>query len=494
MMSMRAWRMIVMGCVLVCASGCTDSGVEPRGVTAPAFEVREGASSTRVVARDAAGLEVARLELVHGLFEASEDVGGPGRAIVDGRKLTAVVGDETLAWETIGYTDTSAMPPLPPSLAAVAAFLSDERVRPILAKWRIGWRESREGLVPRSDEPEEPLCDYHHASYAGTNPRSCARNAAGIMQCAIATGTTQVCANGGTIAVAGIAVTEDAATWGLGQDIVAMCCGNAATGSYAVKVCPHIAPPPGGNFCGTCGCSVNRCQACFNTQPYANGCSLYTEPAGYDNAAGTPVTLICHEYACGAETVVPAKPTLTVIGPGSMSWECGTSWVDPGVSAENGCGGELAVTTTGSVDAGVPGTYQLGYAATDLALSTATGSRTVVVEDTDSPVVTTHAVTLWPPDRGMRAFTLADCATVSDACEGASDAAEVGVITDITSDEPGANQLRVTGPASFELRAERDGGGDGRVYTVDFEVPDPDGDVAATCRFEVPHDLRESGD
>ena len=42
--------------------------------------------------------------------------------------------------------------------------------------------------------------------------------------------------------------------------------------------------------------------------------------------------------------------------------------------------------------------------------------------------------------------------------------------------------------SSFAVRSERQGGGNGRVYTVHFEVSDTSGNAAvASCRFEVPH-------
>jgi hypothetical protein len=59
-------------------------------------------------------------------------------------------------------------------------------------------------------------------------------------------------------------------------------------------------------------------------------------------------------------------------------------------------------------------------------------------------------------------------------------------ITSITSDESGVSQDAVIVDATtFDLRAERDGSGDGRVYTVNFV--DENGDTGA-CYFSVPHD------
>ena len=47
----------------------------------------------------------------------------------------------------------------------------------------------------------------------------------------------------------------------------------------------------------------------------------------------------------------------------------------------------------------------------------------------------------------------------------------------------------ILGPSSFQLRAEREARGNGRVYGVNFTVPDGSGNtVNASCRFTVPHD------
>jgi hypothetical protein len=41
----------------------------------------------------------------------------------------------------------------------------------------------------------------------------------------------------------------------------------------------------------------------------------------------------------------------------------------------------------------------------------------------------------------------------------------------------------IDSPTTFELRSERQGGGDGRVYIVSWV----DGAVSGSCEFDVPH-------
>jgi hypothetical protein len=84
-----------------------------------------------------------------------------------------------------------------------------------------------------------------------------------------------------------------------------------------------------------------------------------------------------------------------------------------------------------------------------------------------------------------------------DACEGPIDLTTAAHITRITSDEPEdgngdgntCNDAMITGNDTAQLRAERDGGSDGRVYTVYFYITDRQGNhTNSTCRVQVPHD------
>src|SRR5262249_55103105 len=109
-----------------------------------------------------------------------------------------------------------------------------------------------------------------------------------------------------------------------------------------------------------------------------------------------------------------------------------------------------------------------------------------------------YAVTLGgPPDHRMVAIDLQRCVRAAiDRCGAPLAPDGAGRLVKLTSDEvagQGAHdpQMSIDGPARFEVRRDRSGGGDGRVYTAVFEVVDGWGDATrAACRVQVPHDAR----
>jgi uncharacterized repeat protein (TIGR01451 family) len=72
-------------------------------------------------------------------------------------------------------------------------------------------------------------------------------------------------------------------------------------------------------------------------------------------------------------------PVITVVGANPFTVEQGSAFVDPGATANDSCGGPLAVTPSGSVNVNVIGTYTITYTATDPSGNTATATRTVFV-------------------------------------------------------------------------------------------------------------------
>jgi len=183
-------------------------------------------------------------------------------------------------------------------------------------------------------------------------------------------------------------------------------------------------------------------------------------------------------------------PVVTVLGPNPATVECATPFIDPGATAADSCVGPLPVTTSGAVNIGVPGGYSIGYSATDPSGNIGNASRLVTVRDTIPPAISvTSPIILGAPNHQYQSFAMTDFVTAaSDSCSLGLGIADV-VITQITSDEVengcgDGNTLDdiVIGAncRTAQLRVERSGCGNGRVYTVFLHVTDLAGNRTAT--------------
>jgi hypothetical protein len=80
-------------------------------------------------------------------------------------------------------------------------------------------------------------------------------------------------------------------------------------------------------------------------------------------------------------------PVITLNGANPMSVECHTSFTDPGATASDTCAGPVSVSSSGSVNVNVPGSYTITYSTSDGA-NPAAATRTVNVVDTIAPTIT----------------------------------------------------------------------------------------------------------
>ena len=116
---------------------------------------------------------------------------------------------------------------------------------------------------------------------------------------------------------------------------------------------------------------------------------------------------------------------------------------------------------------------------------------TVTVRDTTAPVfssLTPSTASIWPPNHKMVAITLT--ATTSDLA-----GAVTTKIVSVASNEPDnglgdgdtANDIEITGAMTLNLRAERSGTGNGRIYTITVEAKDAAGNTTLrTTTVSVP--------
>jgi len=168
-------------------------------------------------------------------------------------------------------------------------------------------------------------------------------------------------------------------------------------------------------------------------------------------------------------------------------------------TANDNCDGAITPACSPASGSTFPvGTTTVVCEATDSSNQTGSCSFTVTVEDQESPQITTHSspMKLWPPNHGYRTINIADCVTaVSDNCDSGLSINDV-VISQVTSDEPDngpddgntTNDLVIAADCkSVNLRAERQETGNGRVYTITFQVTDSAGNTGtATCKVIVP--------
>jgi len=122
----------------------------------------------------------------------------------------------------------------------------------------------------------------------------------------------------------------------------------------------------------------------------------------------------------------------------------------------------------------------------------------VTVNDTQGPTITTsQSKTLWPPNHKYATFNVSDLVTsVADNCDTSVGLGSVR-ITKVTSDEledsggdgSTLNDIVIAADCkSVQLRSERAGNGNGRVYTITLKVTDASGNTStATVKVSVPH-------
>jgi hypothetical protein len=275
---------------------------------------------------------------------------------------------------------------------------------------------------------------------------------------------------------------------------------------------PTITPPAG----FTVGTDSDSCVATgvsLGTPTTADNClvsSVTNDAPGAFPLGPTTVTWTVtdnHGKTATAVQVITVvdntPPGLTV--PANSSAVANSSCLAPipnvvsGSTASDNCG---SVTITQSPTAGTlvgSGPHTITVTATDTAGNHTDKTVTFTVIDNTPPTITLNgnAITLWSPNH---AYTNVQ---VSDLVAGASDNCDAGVnlssvyISRVTSDEPedGSgdgttfdDMLIAANCKSVQLRAERSGNGNGRVYTITFKVTDASGNVStAKAKVTVPN-------
>jgi hypothetical protein len=179
------------------------------------------------------------------------------------------------------------------------------------------------------------------------------------------------------------------------------------------------------------------------------------------------------------------------------------------LSASDNCGAPAVTCSYASGSTFPMGETSVTCSAKDGSGNTAScGFKVTVRRDTSPPTPGADlGYELWSPNHKYESLpvTLSQCAApATDACGGSLPLNQYGRILRITSDEVEddngngdgrtCDDMVIVSPASMRLRSEREGTGDGRVYTVTYVVTAPTGaSTQGTCHVYVPHDQSGRG-
>jgi alpha-tubulin suppressor-like RCC1 family protein len=226
-----------------------------------------------------------------------------------------------------------------------------------------------------------------------------------------------------------------------------------------------------------------------------NGCGPTTV-----STDGVDITLTCTAESAGGLLSKSVTFSRDATGPALTT---SSNLSVPATSATGATVNYLAATATdarsglASVSCAPPsgffpiGTTTVACTATDVAGNSSAKSFTITVTvgDTVPPVITTttpSVTSLAPPNHQMVPITIAVGATDNLG-------APVCAITGVTSNEP-QNGLGdgdtpidwiISGPLALQLRAERSGKGDGRIYTIAVRCADAAGNAATSSTTVV---------
>lgn len=271
---------------------------------------------------------------------------------------------------------------------------------------------------------------------------------------------------------------------------------SVSTGPGATSCSVFISNATLGNATASDGCSasvtITRTGVpTGNNFPVGQTIITYTADDGHGHTASAMQTVTVTD---NTPPTLSVPPNQTVNAPPNS---CSAN-VNPGTATANdNCPG---VTVTGvrsdsqPLNAPYPvGVTTITWTAKDAANNTTTGNQTITVKDATAPVITltTGTIELNPPNHSYQTFTIANLvASVSDQCDASVDINDV-VISQVTSDEiengngdgNTDDDIVITPDCkSVQLRRERQGNGDGRVYKITLKVKDSSGNVTTAVR------------
>jgi hypothetical protein len=216
-------------------------------------------------------------------------------------------------------------------------------------------------------------------------------------------------------------------------------------------------------------------------------CGTVTQSATLTVQASTATTDPADQTVCQG-TDAHFSTTASGTGPFHYAWTLDGSPFNgdnPSITVPTGSlsvgNHTVTVTTTGAC-----GT------ATQTAILTVTGGTPVIN-------LSSSSATMWPPNHQYQTFRVSDfVSSATGGCDNSTNLTGSVVIQSVSSDEPEDNPSGGDGTTlndiviapdckTVQLRSERDGNLNGRVYTITFKVTDSFGNTAtATVKISVP--------
>jgi hypothetical protein len=192
---------------------------------------------------------------------------------------------------------------------------------------------------------------------------------------------------------------------------------------------------------------------------------------------------------------VPPLPDVTTLP--TVRGECRVE-ITSTPTATDYCAGNITGTTNDPLIYTEQGIYTVKWTYNDGNGNITIQTQNVIVKDLTDPIIESLSASpnvLWPANHKMVAVTLVT--TAFDNC----DLAPKSKIVSVSSNEPvngtgdgdSAPDWEIAGDLNVNLRAERSGTGNGRVYTIVVMCSDGNGNNSTeTIKIIVPHDKRQS--
>lgn len=235
--------------------------------------------------------------------------------------------------------------------------------------------------------------------------------------------------------------------------------------------------------------ATDNCGPSTVTPPAPTPLPLGSHPLEYSAVDASGNTSTCAPTVTVVDTVSPS-----IVCPEPIVTECtgrNSAYVLPGLAtASDSC---TPAQLSGPVADFFPlGSTAVRYTARDSSGNESSCTSSIEVVDQTPPEVSlSPPAPLWPADSLYRTIRLEDCIVVHDACGGGlTQTGATASISCVSSDEPqGGSEPDIVfvDATTVKVRADRSANGDGRMYSLHFEVRDAAGNVTqGLCPVGVP--------